>query len=73
MCSACNLKDVLSSLCDCKEKVEVPSPDFSIKDFLGKIINNNNDNLFGTLIKLAANYGHNNYVVFELLPIILWY
>ena len=68
-----NLKDVLASLCDCEEKLAAPSPDFSIKDFLQKIIDDSNDDPFGTSMKSAAKYGLDNLAVFELLPKILWY
>ena len=67
-----NLKDVLSSLFDCEKKLAKPSNDFSIKDFLQKIVNGSHDDPFSTSIKSAAKYGIDNLEAFELLSKILW-
>ena len=67
-----NLKDVLSNLCDCEKKLNVPPTDFSIKDFLQKIVNGSHDDPFSNSIKSAAKYGIDNLGAFELLSKILW-
>ncbi len=67
-----NLEDVLSNLCDCEKKFSAPPTDFSIKDFLQKIVNGTHDDPFSNSIKSAATYGVDNLEAFELLSKILW-
>ena len=67
-----NLKDVLSSLFDLEKKLAEPPNDFSIKDFLQKIVSDSHDDPFSTSIKSAAKYGIDNLEAFELLSKILW-